>query len=64
MPDVFQTDVGEQYVRLEEIKNGDELFGDAADVTAETARRLDIEKERDADGLKERNGEIIIRSRE
>lgn len=42
---------GEQYLRLEEIQNGDEVFGVAVDVTAETAKRLEIEKERDIDVL-------------
>lgn len=50
---------GEQYIRLEEIEDGDEVFGVAVDVTAETARRMEIEKERDADvltGLYNRRG--------
>lgn len=42
---------GEQYIRLEEIKNGDEVFGIAVDVTAEITKRMEIEKERDVDAL-------------
>lgn len=50
---------GERYIRLEEIRDGDEVFGVAVDVTAETVRRMEIEKERDADvltGLYNRRG--------
>lgn len=50
---------GERYIRLEEINNGDEIFGVAVDVTAETVKRLEIEKERDIDiltGLYNRRG--------
>lgn len=50
---------GEQYIRLEEIRDGDEVFGVAVDVTAETVKRLEIEKERDIDvltGLYNRRG--------
>lgn len=42
---------GEQYLRLEEIQNDDEIFGVAVDVTVETAKRIEIEKERDIDVL-------------
>lgn len=50
---------GEQYIRLEEIENGDEIFGVAVDVTASTLKRLKIERERDIDiltGLYNRRG--------
>ncbi len=42
---------GEQYIRLEEIKNSDEVFGVAVDVTAEITKRMEIVKERDVDAL-------------
>lgn len=50
---------GKHYIRLGEIKDGDEVFGVAVDVTAETARRMEIEQERDIDvltGLYNRRG--------
>lgn len=49
----------DRYIRLEEIKNGSEIFGVAVDVTAETVKRMEIEKERDVDiltGLYNRRG--------
>ncbi len=43
---------GDQYVRLEEMKSdGEIVFGVAVDVTVETQRRIEIEKERDLDVL-------------
>lgn len=51
--------VGEQYVRLEEIRQSDEGFGVAVDVTTEIMRRREIEAERDIDlltGLYNRRG--------
>lgn len=48
-----------RYIRLEEIKNKDEVFGVAVDVTAEITKRREIEKERDVDmltGLYNRRG--------
>lgn len=56
-PGVYQH--GEQYIRLEEIIDGDEVFGVAVDVTAEITRRIEIERERDIDvltGLYNRRG--------
>lgn len=50
---------GERYIRLEEIKNNDEVFGVGVDVTADVTRRMEIEKERDVDiltGLYNRRG--------
>lgn len=50
---------GDQYIRLEEIREGEAVFGVAVDVTAETVRRIEIEKERDVDvltGLYSRRG--------
>lgn len=49
----------EQYIRLEEIRDGDEVFGVAVDVTAEITKRMEVEKERDVDvltGLYNRRG--------
>lgn len=42
---------GEQFIRLEEIRDGNEVFGVAVDVTAEITKRMEIEKERDIDPL-------------
>ncbi len=42
---------GERYIRLEEIENGDEIFGIAMDVTSQTLKRMKIEQERDIDTL-------------
>ncbi len=56
-PGVYQH--GEQYIRLEEIIDGDEVFGVAVDVTTEITRRIEIERERDIDvltGLYNRRG--------
>lgn len=41
----------ERYIRLGEIVNGDEVFGVIVDVTAEIAKRMEIQKERDVDTL-------------
>ena len=41
----------EQYIRLEESQNGEEVFGVAVDVTAEMVKRREIERERDVDAL-------------
>ncbi|XCP84791.1 GGDEF domain-containing protein [Roseburia hominis] len=43
--------IGEQYVRIEEIRNDDDIFGVAVDVTAEIVKRREIEMERDIDPL-------------
>lgn len=42
---------GEQFIRLEEIRNDDGVFGVAIDVTTEITKRMEIEKERDVDAL-------------
>ena len=42
---------GGKYIRLEEIRNNDDVFGVAVDVTAEIEKRLKVEKERDLDTL-------------
>ncbi len=50
---------GEQYIRLGEIIDGNEVFGVAVDVTAEIVKRMEIERERDIDvltGLYNRRG--------
>ncbi len=43
--------VGDQYVKLEEILNNGDVFGVAIDVTAEIRKRKEIEMERDMDPL-------------
>ncbi len=43
--------VGDQYVKLEEILNNGDVFGVAIDVTAEIRKRREIEMERDMDPL-------------
>ncbi len=43
--------LGEQYIRLEEIHDNEQVFGVAVDVTAEITKRKEIEKERDIDTL-------------
>ena len=48
-PGIFRH--GEQYIRLEEIRNGEEVLGVVVDVTAEITKRLMVEKERDVDAL-------------
>ena len=50
---------GERYIRLEEIRDDEEVFGVAIDVTVEIVKRMEIEKERDVDiltGLYNRRG--------
>ena len=50
---------GKQYLRIEEIKNDDGIFGVAVDVTSEMTKRIKAEKERDVDiltGLYNRRG--------
>lgn len=42
---------GERFIRLEEIRDGNEVFGVAVDVTVEITKRMEIEKERDIDAL-------------
>lgn len=48
-PGVYQ--VGEKYVKLEEILNNEDVFGVAIDVTVEIMKRRAIEMERDMDPL-------------
>ena len=50
---------GDKYIRLEEIRNNNEVFGVVVDVTAEVMKRKEIETERDIDiltGLYNRRG--------
>ncbi len=56
-PGIYQ--LGEKYIRLEEIENDDDVFGVVIDVTAEMNKRRQIELERDIDlltGLYNRRG--------
>lgn len=43
--------IGGKYIRLEEIRNDDEVFGVMVDNTYEIRKRREIEKERDVDSL-------------
>ena len=43
--------IGERYIKIEEISESGSVFGVAIDVTAEIKKRLQIEKERDVDTL-------------
>lgn len=47
--DIYQ--YKDRYIRLEETRNSDEVFGIVVDVTAETLKTMKIEQERDIDTL-------------
>ncbi len=56
-PNVFM--VGEKYVKFDEIKNGEDVFGVVIDVTYDVMKRKELEMERDIDlltGLYNRRG--------